>query len=110
MHHFIPTLFLMIFALVYLAFRYSIDAAFIFTSPFPSAAYLIAYLHEIMVGLGPFNERVLHIAYDSSYILVLVGLLIALRALLTGGNFIYIAIATGLAAFPLSFLGCCCPN
>lgn len=108
MHHLVPTLFLLMFVLVYLALRYSVDAAFILTSPFPSAAYLIGCVHEIIVGSGPFNHRVLHIAYDSSYILVLFGLIILLRSIVRGNFTMYFVFATALASFPLArLLGNC---
>ena len=108
MRHLVPTFILITILLGYLTMRYSVEVGHIILSLFPSVTYLIGFVHESIVGSAQFNHRVLHIAYDSSYILLLIGLIILLRSMVRGNFCIYIPLTTLLAAFPLTQLVCCC--
>jgi hypothetical protein len=82
MHHLLPVVLLIVVAFGVLARRYPIEKAYWSLVSFPTLIFLMAMLDESLRGIQQLNHQLLHVAYDSSYTLLLLGLILLLRAVL----------------------------
>ena len=104
MHHLVPVTCLVIFAFGVLVLRYSVEVAYVVLAGFPASTFLIAFAHEYVRGIHQFNHQLLHVAYDSSYVLLLPGICLILRAVIKRKRKIVLLAATMIAAIPLGYI------
>ena len=78
--------------------------AYILLAGFPSLSFIIAIAHEFVRGIQQFNHQLLHVAYDSSYALSLLGICLILRAVIKRKRLINVLAATLIAAIPLGYI------
>lgn len=104
MHHMLPVLVLIAVAFWLLARRYPVEKAYWSLVSFPTLVFLVATLDEFLRGIQQLNHQLLHVAYDSSYALLLLGLILLLRAVLRRNPIILVAAGTLIAAIPLGHL------
>jgi uncharacterized membrane protein YbaN (DUF454 family) len=91
-------------AFAVLVLRHPAETAFVLLSWFPTLTFLIAIAHEFARGIQQFNHQLLHVAYDSSYALSLLGICLTLRAVLKRKRLILVLAATLIAAVPLGHI------
>ena len=104
MYHLVPVTCLVLLAFGVLVLRYPVERAYVLVAGFPVCTFLIAIAHEFVRGIHQFNHQLLHVAYDSSYALSLLGLGLMLRAVIKRKRLILTVAATLIAAIPLSFI------
>jgi len=104
MSHLLLTGCLIIVTFGVLTRRYRIEAVYRLFAPFPVLVFLVGILDEYFRGIQQFNHQVLHVAYDSSYVLLLVGIILVLRAVLMRKLTILIVAATCSAGIPLGYI------
>lgn len=71
---------------------------------FPIIIFLIAIAHEFVNGIQQINHQLLHVAYDSSYALLLLGISVVLRGVIKRKPVILVIAATCVAAIPLGYI------
>lgn len=101
MYHLVPITCLVVFAFVVLVLRYSVEIAYTLLAGLPTFTLLIAIAHESVRGIQQFNHQLLHVAYDSSYALSLLGICLILRAVINRKRMILVLATTLIAAIPL---------
>lgn len=104
MYHLIPVTSLIALAFGVLILRHRAEVAYSLLAGFPIVTFLIAIVHEFARGIHPFNHQMLHVAYDSSYALSLLGICLILRAVIKRKRMILVFSATLIAAIPLSYI------
>ena|ERR1041385_3488372 len=104
MHHLIPVTCFVLFAFGVLVLRHRVEVAYALLAGFPLLTFLIAIVHEFVRGIHPFNHQLLHVAYDSSYALSLLGICLILRAVIKRKRMIFVFAATLIAAIPLGYI------
>src|SRR5262245_39521727 len=104
MHHLIPVFCLLALTFGLLARRYSLEIGYLSLSCLPPAFFLITPFLNTRTNFDQITHRVLHIAYDSSYILVLFGLLLVLQATFRKQRKRFFLITTFLAGLPLAHI------
>ena len=104
MYHLLFTCCLILIAFVVLARRYSVETAFWLLALLPTPIFLIGMTDEYFRGIQQINHRLLHVAYDSSYALSLLGIILLLRAVLKRKLIIRLLVSTCLAGIPLSYI------
>ena len=104
MHHLFPVSCLVVVAFGVLVLRHRLEVAFTLLAWFPAFIFLIAIAHELVRGIHQFNHQLLHVAYDSSYALSLLGICLVLRAVIKRNRRILVLAATLLAAIPLGYI------
>ena len=104
MYHLLPVTCLVVFAFGVLVLRHPVETAYALLAWFPACTFLIAIAHELVRGIHQFNHQLLHVAYDSSYALSLLGLCLLLRAVIKRNRRILVLAATLLAAIPLGYI------
>lgn len=104
MYHLVPVTCLVLLAFGVLVLRYPIERAYVLLAGLPTCAFLIAIAHEFVRGIQQFNHQLLHVAYDSSYGLSLLGICLILRAVLKRKREILVLVATLIAAIPLGYI------
>jgi hypothetical protein len=67
----------------------------------PTALLLLAVLHEKAVGFTRFSEVTYHIAYDTSYLLVIAGLVILLHTVIGHRPKILVMLGSCFSALPI---------
>jgi hypothetical protein len=87
-----------------LVLRHPLEVAYVLLAWFPAVTFLIAVAHEFIRGIQQFNHQLLHVAYDSSYALSLLGICLVLRAILKRKRMIGVLAATAIAGVPLAFI------
>jgi len=87
-----------------LVLRYRVEVAYILLTGFPTLTFLIAIAHESVRGIQQFNHQLLHVAYDSSYVLSLVGICLILQAVIRCKRMIHVLTATVIASIPLGYI------
>lgn len=101
MYHLLLVSCFIVFALGILVLRHPVEFAYVLLAWFPTFTFLIAITHEFVRGIRQFNHQLLHVAYDSSYALVLLGLCLILRAVIKRKSMKAVLAATLSAAVPL---------
>jgi len=104
MYHLVPITCLVSLIFSVLVLRYRVEVAFILLAWFPGFTFLIALIHEFVRGIQQFNHQLLHLAYDSSYALSLLGICLILRAVVKRKRLIHVLAATLIAAIPLGYI------
>ena len=104
MHHLIPVTCLVVVAFVVLVLRYRVEVGYSLLAGVPVVTFLVASAHEFVRGIQQFNHQLLHVAYDSSYALSLLGICLILRAVIKHKPIILVLPATLIAAIPLSYI------
>ena len=104
MYHLVPVTCLVVFAFGVLVLRHVVEVAFTLLAWVPAFIFLIAITHEFVRGIQQFNHQLLHVAYDSSYALSLLGICLILRAVLKRKRMIHMLAATLIAAIPLGYI------
>ena len=87
-----------------LVLRHPLEVAYVLLAWFPALTFLIAMAHEFVRGIQQFNHQLLHVAYDSSYALSLLGICLVLRAILKRKRRISVLAATAVAGIPLAYI------
>ena len=103
MLHLLPVTCLVVFAFGVLVLRHRVEVAYALLAWFPAFIFLIAFAHELVRGIHQFNHQLLHVAYDSSYALSLLGICLILRAVLKHNRRTLVLAATLVAAIPLAY-------
>jgi hypothetical protein len=101
MFHLLPVTCLVVVAFGVLVLRHRAEVAYTLLAWFPAFIFLIAIAHEFARGIHQFNHQLLHVAYDSSYALSLLGICLLLRAVIKRNRRILVLAATLIAAIPL---------
>ena len=106
MHHLLLILICCLIAAVFglLSRRYPVENAYWSLASFPALILLVALLDEFLRGIQQLNHQLLHVAYDSSYALILLGLILLLRAVLRRKPVILVATGTLIAGIPLAHI------
>ena len=104
MHHLLPVTCFVVFAFGVLLLRHRVEVAYTLLAWFPAFVFLIAFTHEFVRGIHQFNHQMLHVAYDSSYLLSLLGISLLLRAVIKRNRRMLVLAATLLAAIPLAYI------
>jgi hypothetical protein len=104
MYHLIPVTCLVVFAFGVLVLRHPVEIAYALLAWFPAFTFLIAIAHELVRGIHQFNHQLLHVAYDSSYALSLIGISLLLRTVIKRKRMILVFAATLIAAIPLAHI------
>jgi hypothetical protein len=104
MYHLVPVTCLVLLAFGVLVLRYQVEVAYILPAGFPALTFIIAIAHEFVRGIQQFNHQLLHVAYDSSYVLSLLGICLILRAVIKRKRMIHVLAATLIAAIPLGYI------
>lgn len=104
MSHLLLTGCLIIITVGVLIRRYRIEPVYRLLAPFPTLIFLVGMIDEYFRGIQQLNHQVLHVAYDSSYVLLLVGIILVLRAVLKRKLRILIVAATCIAGIPLGYI------
>ena len=95
---------LVVFAFCILVQRHAVENAFILLSWFPALIFLIAIAHELLRGIQQFNHQLLHVAYDSSYALSLIGICVVLRGVIKRKPVYLVLAATLVAGMPIGYI------
>lgn len=95
---------LVLFAFLILVQRHAAEIAYLLLAWFPGVTFLIAITHEFVRGIKQFNHQLLHVAYDSSYALLLLGICIVLRGVIKRKRISVVLAATFLAGIPLGHI------
>lgn len=104
MYHLVPVTCLVVVAFGVLVLRHPAERAYILLAGFPVLTFLVAIAHEFVRGIQQFNHQLLHVAYDSSYALSLLGICLVLRAVIKRKQLIHVIAATLIAAIPLGYI------
>jgi len=104
MDHLLLVSCLVVFAFYILVRRHAAETAYILVAWFPTLIFLIAIAHEFIRGIQQFNHQLLHIAYDSSYALLLLGICIILRGVIKRKRINWVLAATLVAGIPLGYI------
>ena len=104
MYHLVPVTCLVLLAFGVLVVRYRVEVAYILLAGVPAITFIIAIAHEFVSGIQRFNHQLLHVAYDSSYVLSLLGICLILRAVVKRKRLIHVLAATLIAAIPLGYI------
>jgi len=104
MYHLVPVTCLVLLAFGVLVLRYPVERAYVLVAGFPVCTFLIAIAHEFVRGIQQLNHQLLHVAYDSSYVLSLLGICLILRAVIKRKRKILVLAATLVAAIPLGYI------
>ena len=102
-HLFLVTCFV-VFAFGVLVLRHPVEVAYTLFAWFPVFTFLIAITHELIRGIHQFNHQLLHVAYDSSYAMSLLGICLILRTVLKRKRRFLVLAATLIAAIPLGYI------
>ena len=104
MYHLLLTCCLILITFGVLVRRYSVETGYWLLAAFPVLVFVLGMTDEYFRGIDQINHRLLHVAYDSSYALSLLGLILVLRAILRRKLIINVAAATCLAGIPLAYI------
>ena len=104
MYHLVPVTCLVLLAFGVLVLRQRVEVAYMLLAGFPAVTFIIAIAHEFVRGIQQFNHQLLHVAYDSSYALSLLGICLILRAVIRRKRMIHVLVATLIAAIPLGYI------
>ena len=84
--------------------RYPVEKAYWLLVSFPTIVFLVGMADESLRGIQQLNHQLLHVAYDSSYTLLLLGIILLLRAVLRRKLIILVAAGTVIAGIPLAHI------
>jgi hypothetical protein len=104
MYHLLLTCFLIVITVSLLTRRYSVEAAYWLLASLPTLIFLIGLTDEYLRGIQQINHQLLHLAYDSSYALLLLGIILVLRAILKRKQIIPVVAGTCVAGIPIGYI------
>ncbi len=104
MHHLLPTCGLLLIVFVVLTRRYIVERAYLSLASFPALFFVVGMADEYLRGIQQLNHQLLHVAYDSSYALLLLGIILLLRAVLKRRLIAVLLGGTCIAGIPLGHL------
>ena len=104
MYHLLLTFCLIIVGFVVLTRRYPVETVYSSLASVPALFFFAGIADEYFRGIQQINHRVLHVAYDSSYALLLIGIILLLRAILRRRLIVLIVAATCIAGVPLGYI------
>jgi len=104
MYHLLPTSLVVLISFVVLTRRYTVETAYWLLASLPTDIFLIGMVDEYVRGIQQINHRLLHFAYDSSYALLLLGIMLVLRAVLKRKSRMLVAAGTCVAGIPIACL------
>jgi len=104
MYHLVPITCLVLLAFGVLVLRYRVEVAYTLLGGFPTLAFIVAHCSRVSPRDQQFNHQLLHVAYDSSYALSLLGICLILRAVIKRKRLIHVLPATLIAAVPLGYI------
>jgi len=104
MYHLLPTCLMILITFGALTRRYSVEPAYCLLASLPTLIFLIGMGDEYFRGIHQFNHQLLHLAYDSSYALLLLGIILLLRAILKQKQRILVAAGICVAGIPIGYL------
>ena len=104
MYHLLLVSCCVVFAFSILLLRHPVETSYLLLAWFPTFMFLIAIAHEFVRGIQQFNHQLLHVAYDSSYTLLLLGICLILRAVIKRKPIVVILAATFSAGIPLGYI------
>ena len=84
--------------------RYPIEATFRLLAALPTLIFLVGITDEYFRGIRQINHQLLHLAYDSSYALLLLGIILVLRAILKRKLIFLVLTGTFIAGIPLGYI------
>ncbi|HKE59365.1 MAG TPA: hypothetical protein VKB46_21800 [Pyrinomonadaceae bacterium] len=104
MHHLVPAAILLTVAFFLLASRFPATKAYPSVSWVPVTLLLAANAAEHWYGIGWFSHVMFHLAYDTSYMATLLGIVLVLTLVLKRKSYLPVLIAILIAAIPLTYL------
>ena len=104
MYHLLLTGCLIVITFAVLTRRYAVEKAYWLLVPVPTLVFLVGMTDEYFRGIQQINHQVLHVAYDSSYALLLIGIILVLRAILKRKLIPLIVAGTCIAGIPLGYI------
>ena len=104
MHHLLLVCGLIVITFGVLTRRYSVEKAYWLLVSFPTLIFIVGTADESLRGIQQLNHQMLHVAYDSSYVLLLLGIILLLRAVLKRKLIIFVATGAVIAGLPLAHI------
>jgi len=104
MDHLLLTCCLLVIAFGVLIRRHTIEVVYWSLASFPALTFIVGITDQYLRGIQQFNHQLLHVAYDSSYLLLLLGIILVLRAILKRRLILLIAAGTCIAGIPLGYI------
>jgi hypothetical protein len=104
MYHFLPVFGFGVLSFWLLVRRMPLENAFYLVSWFPVAVFLVGFVDEFIRGIRQVNHQLLHVAYDASYLLTLLGIVLILRTVILKRVGLLIIATTFLAGLPLGHI------
>lgn len=104
MYHLLPTCCLVVITFGVLTRRYRVETAYWLLASFPTIIFIVGMADESFRGIQQLNHQLLHVAYDSSYALLLLGIILILRAVIKRKPIILALAPTGIAGIPLGYI------
>ena len=104
MYHLLLTSCLIVITFGVLTRRYSLEATFSLLASLPVLIFIVGITDEYFRDIRQFNHQVLHLAYDSSYALSLLGIILLLRAVLKRKLIPLVLAGTCIAGIPLAYI------
>lgn len=104
MDHLLVVCCLVVFMFYILVRRHAAETAYLLLAWFPAVLFLIAIAHEFVRDIQQSNHQLLHVAYDSSYALLLLGICIILRGVIKRKRIKLVFAATLVAGIPLGYI------
>ena len=104
MYHLLLVSSVVVLAFGILLLRHPMETAYLLLAWFPILTFLIAIAHESVSGIQQFNHQLLHVAYDSSYALLLLGICLILRGIIKRKPVALVLAGTLSAGIPLGYI------
>ena len=104
MYHLLLTFCLVAIVFAALTRRNPIETAYWLLAGFPMLMFIVGMFDEYCRGIQQFNHQVLHLSYDGSYLLLLVGIILVVRAVRKRKVRIGIVAGTCFAGIPLAYI------
>ena len=104
MYHLLLTSCLIVIVFGVLTRRYAVEKAYWLLAALPTLIFLVGVTDEYFRGIQQVNHQVLHVAYDSSYALLLIGIILVLRAILKRRLITLVVAGTCIAGIPLGYI------
>ena len=104
MYHLLFTCCLIAITLGMLTRQYRVETVYSLLVPIPTLLFFVGMIDEYFRNIQQFNHQLLHVAYDSSYALLLVGIILVLRSVLKRTRRILVVAGTCIAGIPLGHL------
>ena len=101
MHHLLASFLLVAIPFALLAKCYTAEKGYYLCSWVPAGLFLLAFINDTLSGFGRIEHVLFHLAYDTSYLLTLLGLLLILRGVIKKRRVWFVVLATLVASVPI---------